>query len=95
MTKLTEDSQWNTGRHIFKCWCGEDSYLEVIQDVEDGEYYISITQHPTRLKERLAMAWKALRGIEFTASNSVMIVEKDAKKLVKALTPTKKGANNE
>jgi hypothetical protein len=86
MSKIDNTTQGRLDSYIFKCYCGEDSYLEVMQNPDDGEFYISITQHPTRLLERLKMAWKALRGIEFTSSNEVILLEKDANKLIVALT---------
>lgn len=86
MTKLAETIQGNLETHIFKCYCGEDSYLEVMQDSEDKEFYISITMHPTSISERIKAAWKALRGLEFSASNTVIILEEDADKLAAALT---------
>lgn len=91
MTKLTEHSQWGDygDYYIFKCWCGENSYLEVSVDKKDGELYICITRHPTRFRERLKMAWEAIRGIEFTSSNSVMIVPEDVPKLIEALQQIK------
>lgn len=87
MTKLKESTQWPVEFHIYKCWCGEDSYLQVARDDEDKQFYISITVHPTRFLERLRMAWKALRGIEFTASNEVIVDFQDAKELTAALSP--------
>ncbi len=86
MTKLTEKTQFNFAEtNIFKCWCGENSYLDITKDLDDGDIYITITQYPTRLLERVKMAYKALRGIEFTSSNSVMLAQEDIKKLIKSL----------
>lgn len=85
MSKLNQEIQGHMPTHIFKCYCGEDSYLEIMQDPDDKEFYLTITKHPTRLKERLKLAWKAFRGLEFAASNEVIIAEKDAKKIAKAL----------
>jgi len=88
MAKIDNKTQWSQfgETHIFKCYCGSNSYIQVIQDPEDRELYFSITQHPTRLKERLGTAWKALRGLEFTASDEVILLDTDARKLIKALT---------
>lgn len=88
MTKIMEKIQGDSSgfeTHIFKCYCGEDSYLEIIQDKEDREIFVTITKHPTRLKERLIMAWKSLRGIEFTTTNHVMLLQEDISKLRSAL----------
>lgn len=86
MTKLKESTQFkDLETSIFKCWCGEVSYLEIVRDVEDGDIYVTITKHPTRLLERLRSAYKALRGIEFDATNSVMIAKEDIAALIKAL----------
>jgi hypothetical protein len=93
MTKVQEGDQFQREIHIFKCWCGEESYLEITQDADDKEFYISITQHPTRFMERLKMAWAALRGIEFSSSNCVVLLEEDANKLVAALTFKREAAN--
>lgn len=87
MTKIKEKTQFKDLEiNIFRCWCGESSYLEVVKDVEDGDIYVTITKYPTRLLERLKTAYKALRGIEFDATNSVMIAKEDVSKLVKALS---------
>lgn len=86
MTKIDQSIQGGLPTYIFKCYCGEDSYLEVMQDPDDRELYISITQRPTRLRERLKLAWKALRGLEFTNAGDVILLDTDAKKLIEALT---------
>lgn len=86
MAKIDNQVQGSMPTHIFKCYCGENSYIEIIQDPEDKEFYFSITQRPTRLKERLTTAWKALRGLEFTASNEVIVLDTDAHKIIEALT---------
>lgn len=85
MSKVEEQLQGGFPTYIFKCYCGEHSFLEVMQDLEDRELYINITQHPTRLKERLTTAWRALRGLEFSSSNEVIIDEKDIDRLMEAL----------
>jgi hypothetical protein len=85
MTELIEKDQFQTETHTYKCWCGENSYLTIVIDREDGEAYISITQSPTRLIERLSLAWKALRGIEFTSSNEVIISDDEVEELMKML----------
>ena len=91
MTKLVEKTQFKDFEtNIFKCWCGESSYLEVVKDIEDGDIYITITKYPTRLLERLKMAYMALRGIEFDSTNSVMIAQEDIPQLIKALKKAKK-----
>lgn len=87
MTKLNQQVQGHMESHVFTCYCGEDSYLQISRDDEDGQYYISITKHPTRLGERLKTAWQALKGLEFTASNEVIIDGADAASLVEALRP--------
>lgn len=85
MTKINQTIQGNMDSSIFKCYCGENSYLEVIKDPEDKQIYISITLRPTRLRERLKLAYRALRGLEFTSSNEVVIDGDDIKELIKAL----------
>lgn len=85
MAKIDNKTQGSYGSHIFKCYCGENSYLEILQDPDDRELYIYITQHPTRLRERLSTAWRALRGLEFMSSNEIVLLEEDAEKLIKAL----------
>lgn len=85
MSKINQVIQGGGEVHIFKCYCGEDSFLEFTGRKEDDEIYAQITIHPTRLGKRLKLAWKALRGLEFTASNSVIIDGKDLPKLIKAL----------
>lgn len=85
MSKIDQTIQGNMDSHIFKCYCGENSYLEIVRDFEDDQRYISITMHPTRLKERLKLAWKALRGLEFSVSNEVVIDGDDINKVRKAL----------
>lgn len=96
MAKVDNQVQGDLPTYIFKCYCGENSYLEIMQDPEDKELYISITQHPTRLRERLKLAWKALRGLEFTAAGDIILLDDDVKKLIKALEfPAVEGADNE
>lgn len=90
MAKIDNKIQWDTPTHLFKCYCGESSFLEIIHDDEDRQLYISITQHPTTLRERLTLAWKALCGYEFSASNEVVLDEEDINKLIKALKLPKK-----
>lgn len=86
MTKLKESTQFkDLETSIFKCWCGESSYLEVVKDVDDGDIYVTISKYPTKLLERLKTAYKALRGIEFDSTNSVMIAKEDVIKLIRAL----------
>jgi hypothetical protein len=85
MSKVEQLIQGNMEYHIFRCYCGECSYLSIIQDSEDDQIYIEITLHPTRLTERLKLAWKALRGLEFLASNEVIIDGSDAEKLIEAV----------
>jgi hypothetical protein len=85
MTKLAEKNQFNSDNYVFKCYCAEHSYLDITQDPDDGEIYISITQHPTRLTDRIVMAWRALRGVEFSSSNEVVLLKEDISKLQEAL----------
>lgn len=94
MTKIIEKTQWrHIETNIFKCWCGENSYLDITSD-NDGDLYITITQYPTNLLERFKLAFKALRGLEFSSSNSVMIVNEDINKLIKALRNNNAKAKN-
>lgn len=86
MTRLDQKIQGDMETHVFKCYCGEDSYLVVTKDSKDDQLYISITKHPTRLVERLKLAWKSLRGLEFTTTNEVIIDGSDADNLALALT---------
>lgn len=85
MTKINQTIQGNLETHIFKCYCGENSYLEVMKDTDDKQIYINITLHPTRLSERLKLAWRALRGLEFSASNEVVIDGKDIGSLIRGI----------
>lgn len=86
MTKLNQKQQYDNESHIFKCWCGEHSYLEVSKFDEDtGDIEIYLTQHPSSLFERLRLAFMSLRGLEITTSSSVIIAEEDVKELIKAL----------
>ena len=86
MSKIQEKIQGEFDDYIFKCYCGENSYLQVTQDPDDRELYISITLKPTRLSERLELAWKSLRGMEFYATDEVIILGEDSDKLIEALT---------
>jgi len=54
-----------------QCYCGENSYISVKR--WDDEYIVYITQSPTSLRERLRLAWAALRGLEFHYSNEVLL----------------------
>lgn len=85
MTKLQERNQFNSVSQVYKCWCGEYSYLEIIRDEEDSQFYFHISVYPTRLLERLVLAWKALRGIEFMVSNEVIVDGKDVPSIIKFL----------
>lgn len=86
MTRLREKTQLKyTTTSIFKCWCGENSYLDITKD-KIGDYIcITITQNPTTVSDRIKMAWKCLRGLEFSSSNSVLISEQNIENLVKEL----------
>lgn len=90
MTKIKQVVQGNMDTSIYKCYCGEYSYLEIIRDEEDSQFYFHISVYPTRLLERLVLAWKALRGIEFMVSNEVIVDGKDVPDMIKFL----KGKNN-
>lgn len=85
MTKLEQKIQGDMESHIFKCYCGENSYLEITRDDDDKQFYLSISVSPTRLAERLKLAWKALLGLEFSTSNEIMIDYTDARMLIEAL----------
>lgn len=87
MSRVDQLIQGNIPLDVFRCYCGESSYLEIMHDAEDDQFYIYITLSPTRLKERLRLAWKALRGIEFLASNEVIIDGSDIEKVAAALSP--------
>lgn len=84
MTKLTEQSQFGLDTDIFKCWCGEYSYLEVIKD-SDGDIYVAITQYPRSITERLKAIFGIITGTGYSGSNSVMVTKDDVNKLIKAL----------
>jgi len=83
MTELKQKIQFENKSEVFKCYCGENSYLEFIYDKEDDQYYVTITLQPTRLLERLKLAWKALRGLEFSSANEVVIDGEDFRKYLK------------
>lgn len=85
MSNIEQKIQFDGKSEIFKCYCGEHSYLEVTYDRVDDQYYVSITLHPTRFLERLKLAWKALRGIEFSSSNEVVIDGPDFRKYIKEI----------
>ena len=82
MTEIKQFTQGKLGNeHIFQCYCGEDSYLNVTHDEEDNQFYFDITLAPSRLPERIKRAWQALRGLEFGCSNEVIIDGSDIKEL--------------
>jgi hypothetical protein len=84
--KLKQKIQGDMDSHVFKCYCGEYSYLEIVRDSDYKQVYVNITMNPTTIRERLSMAWKSLRGIEFSVSNEVVIDSVDLAELRKALT---------
>ena len=91
MTKIIEKSQFDfIERNIFQCYCGEYSYLNIEKDLDDDYIYITITKYSTSFLGRIDLAFKALLGIEFNSSNSVMISKKDIKSLIDSLKSIKK-----
>lgn len=90
MTKIEQKIQFDSHSEVFKCYCGENSYLEFIYDKDDDQYYVNITIHPTRLLERLKLAWKALRGLEFSTSNEVIVDGPDFRRYLRTVIPNNK-----
>lgn len=63
---------------MYQCYCGEDSFFNLYHfdwndERVDDDYYVSITIRPTSWRGRLGLAWKALRGLETTVSNEVLL----------------------
>jgi hypothetical protein len=89
MSKIDQTVQGDMPSHIFKCYCGEFSYLEIILDKDDQQIYFAISMSPTTLWSRVKLAWRAIHGLEFSTSNEVIIDGKDVPKIIKALKELK------
>lgn len=96
MTKLNQKVQGSFATHVFKCYCGEHKFLEVMQDPVHKEIYISITMYHESLFERIKMAWQCLRGLDSVmVAGDVILDQDDIRKLIESLEYYSGGSDNE
>jgi len=68
---------------LFKCDCGEFSFLEVFYDTDF--YYFTITYYPKTFIGKIKAIFAIIKGSRFGASEEIVLRPKDAKELSKFL----------
>ena len=66
---------------LYKCDCGEFSFLEVLHDTNDDSYYVTITAYPRTFKEKARAIWAVLRGATYGASEEMVLNKENAEDL--------------
>ncbi len=71
----------NNDIELYRCECGEFSFLEVWYDGDF--YYFMITYSPRGIIEKLKAIWAILRGAKYGVSEDIVLSETSIKQLKK------------
>ena len=71
----------NPDGKLYKCSCGEFSFLEVIHDSDDDFYYFTISYYPKSFWQKIKAIYAIIRGSRFGASEEVVLTIEDAQDL--------------